>query len=109
MALWRGTHRSWPPALEILAEEAVEFGERDGIGQGVECPGFRDGARRADEAAPGHAGERAADADAPDPEPGEILDGEAERAADQHVDGLRRHRLDDFCDLLARTDPRRIE
>ena len=63
-------------------------------GEAVELAVLRDLARRLDEGVHGDARERAADADAAHAERGKIIDREAEGAAVEKVDRLRRDRLD---------------
>ena len=93
----------------IVAEKVVEFGVRHHAGKTVELALVGDFARRLDEGMHGDARQRAAHADAAHAHLGEVFDGEAERAAVEKIDRLRRDRLHGRLDLLARLDAGRIE
>src|SRR5664280_2364813 len=100
--------RSWflPP---IVAKKLVEFRVRYYAGKTIKLFLLGDFGCRLDEGMHGDARQRAAHANAAHAHLAEFFDGEAERAAIEKIDRLRRHRLDGRRDLLAGLDAGRVE
>ena len=94
--------------LRSSRKNAVDLGVRHDVAKPSKRPSG-DLPRGPHERAPGDARERAADADAPHAERGEVRRREPRRRRHEHVDGLRRHRLDHGGDILARPDAGRVE
>src|ERR1039458_2503819 len=67
----------------IVAEESVEIASWGGVGEASEAALLREQARRAHEPAPGRAGQRATDADAPHTQRCDIVYGELTGPAEQ--------------------------
>src|SRR5262249_44040846 len=73
---------------------------RSGVGEALETAGSGDLLGHAHEPTPGRTRQRSPDADAPDPELGEVAHGQIAWEPHQEVDGLGRHRPDHSFDLL---------
>src|SRR3954471_9423374 len=86
------TSMSATTLAEIRCEQPIELGKRNGIGEPGERSLLGNAGGCAHERGPCGAGQRTTDADAARAQRGELGDGHA-RAGDQHIDGLRRHRL----------------
>src|SRR5262245_13449931 len=83
----------------LLFEALDNVAARGGVGEALEAAGPGDLLGHAYEPAPGRTRQRAPDADAPDPELGEVAHGQVAREPHQEVDGLGRHRPHHSFDL----------
>src|SRR5450759_310997 len=100
--------RSWflPP---IVAKKLVEFRVRYYAGKTIKLFLLGDFGCRLDEGMHGDARQRAAHANAAHAHLAEVFDREAERAAVEKIDRLRRDRLDGRRDLLTGLDAGRVQ